>query len=171
MFRRLPTLLAAILVSAGAPAGWAATATLNPVADNTIYEGGITADPTGTFEDNSCGAGPDVFAGKAGQNARAFLRRALLRFDIAAAIPAGSSIDGVTLTLNVNLTPDTVGATTTLHPLQSRGRAPAATPARPAPAPWRPCRATRSGTASRIPPCSATSRAGSIRRRATTAGS
>jgi spore coat protein A len=118
MFRRLPTLLAAILVSAGAPAGWAATATLSPVADNTIYEGGITADPTGTFEDNSCGAGPDVFAGKAGQNARAFLRRALLRFDIAAAIPAGSSIDGVSLTLNVNLTPDTVGATTTLHPLQ-----------------------------------------------------
>jgi spore coat protein A len=92
----------------------AATVVLNPVADNTIYDGGITADPTGTFTDNSCGAGPDVFSGVTFRGA---VRRALIRFDIAAAITAGSTIDAVTLTLNVNLTTDNQDTTMTLHPI------------------------------------------------------
>jgi spore coat protein A len=110
----LPALLAAILALLTASVGAAATVTLQPLADNTIYHGLLAADPTGTFQDNSCGGGPDVFAGVA---KRGFIRRALLRFDIANAIPAGSSIDGVTLTLNVNLTTDTQLASTTLHPV------------------------------------------------------
>ena len=39
---------------------------------------------------------------------RSFIRRALVEFDIAGNIPAGSTIDSVTLTLNANLTPDTL---------------------------------------------------------------
>ena len=113
---RLPlsTLISSILSLATASAGAAATVTLQPIADNTIYQGLLANDPTGSFEDNSCGGGPDVFAGKA---LRGFIRRALLRFDVAAAIPAGSTIDGATLTLNVNLTTDTQAAPATLHPL------------------------------------------------------
>ncbi len=110
----LPVLLAAMLSLAIASAGAAATVTLQPVADNTIYHGLLAADPTGTFQDNSCGAGPHVFAGKA---LRGFIRRALLRFDIAGAIPAGSTIVGATLTLNVDLTSDTQLAPTALHPV------------------------------------------------------
>jgi spore coat protein A len=112
--RQLPAVLAAIVVLANGSVGTAAKVTLNPVADNTIYHGLLANEPTGTFEDNSCGAGPDVFAGV---TLRGFIRRALLQFDVAGAIPEGSSIDGATLTLNANLTLDTLNATTTLHPV------------------------------------------------------
>ena len=111
--RQQALVLAALLpLLGGASAAYAATVVLNPVADNTIYHGEIPADPTGTFTDNTCGAGPDVFAGV---TLRGFIRRALLRFDIANAIPAGSSIDAVTLTLAVTQTTDTQDATMTLH--------------------------------------------------------
>ncbi len=53
---------------------------------------------------------------------RSWVRRALLEFDIAGNIPAGSTIDGVTLMLNVNLTRDTLNRNMTLHPVtQDRG--------------------------------------------------
>lgn len=57
--------------------------------DNTLYE-----DPDGLL---SNGAGQRFFAGRAGN---LLVRRGLLEFDIAAAIPAGSMINSVTLTLN-----------------------------------------------------------------------
>jgi spore coat protein A len=112
-WRRLVLLAPTLLL--GAPSAVpAATVVLQPVADNTIYEAELAADPTGTFEDNSCGAGPDLFAGVTFRN---FIRRALLRFDVAGAVPAGSSIDAVTLTLDVNLTTDTLDTTMMLHPV------------------------------------------------------
>jgi spore coat protein A len=100
-----------------AAASSAATVSLQPVSDNSLYQGGIAADPTATFEDNSCGGGPYLFAGFAGVAPRSFIRRALVEFDIAGNIPAGSTIDSVALTLNANLTPDTLNRNMTLHPV------------------------------------------------------
>lgn len=93
--------------------GFAATVTINPVKDNTIYQGidPVTAE---NFEDNTCGAGTDFFSGVTNDG---FKRRALLRFDIAAGIPAGSTINRVTLTLNVNRSGDNQTATMTLRPV------------------------------------------------------
>jgi spore coat protein A len=99
---------------AAAAQATAATALLGPAADATLYHGNLGVDPTGTFQDNSCGGGPDVFAGV---TLRSFKRRAVLRFDVAGAIPAGSTIDAVTLTLKSNLSPDTINASAALHPL------------------------------------------------------
>ena len=91
----------------------AATVVLNPARDNTIYDGSVAA---GTLQNNSCGAGVDLFAGN---NSRypPKARRALLEFDIAGNIPPGAVINAVTLSVTLNLTPDTQPATMTLHPL------------------------------------------------------
>jgi Secretion system C-terminal sorting domain len=64
---------------------------LTPIRDNTLYENG-----TGAM---SNGAGAHFIAGTNNQNS---LRRAVLLFDIAAAIPSGSVIDSVQLTLHVS---------------------------------------------------------------------
>jgi Dockerin type I domain/Bacterial Ig domain len=68
-----------------------ATVTLTPTADNTIFE---------EAPQNSNGAGQYLFAGQA--FTAAGIRRALLRFDVASAIPAGSRIDSATLELHVS---------------------------------------------------------------------
>lgn len=62
-------------------------------ADNTLYE-----NPTGIV---SNGKGPSLFVG---QNASGGIRRGLLRFDIAAAVPPGAHIVAASLTLNVTQT-------------------------------------------------------------------
>jgi len=66
--------------------------TLEPVKDNTLIEENSGALSNGT--------GP-IFAGRVGPFGGETLRRALLRFDVAGSIPAGSVIDDVTLTLHV----------------------------------------------------------------------
>jgi hypothetical protein len=68
-----------------------ATKVLTPVADNTIYQ------DSGSL---SNGAGQYLFAGQADHHA--YIRHALLKFDVAAAIPAGSRIDNATLRLNLS---------------------------------------------------------------------
>ncbi len=87
-----------------------------PSKDNTIYQGtGLPGqDPTGTFEDNSCGGGPNFFAGRTNDG---FFRHGLLKFDIAGPIPAGSTITSASLTLYSDRSQDTQNATMTLHPL------------------------------------------------------
>lgn len=92
----------------------AAVVTINPEADTTIYEGALGNDPSGTMQDNSCGGGPDIFAGLTDDGER---RRALLRFDVAGAVPAGSTINSVTVTLRVNRTQDNQNRTYALHPV------------------------------------------------------
>lgn len=73
--------------------------------DTTLYEF-----PSG---DLGNGQGTYMFAGRTGQ-AEFSIRRALLAFDIASAIPSGSTITGVTLQLYMSRT--TTGATTqSLH--------------------------------------------------------
>ena len=70
--------------------------TLEPDADNSLYE-----TPTG---DLSNGSGAHLFAGPTFQLTDFDMRRALLHFDVAANIPAGSIVTSVTLTLNVSKT-------------------------------------------------------------------
>jgi spore coat protein A len=102
---------------------FAAIARINPEKDNSIYEGN---DPTQTdtnFEDNTCGAGPGIYAG--GTNnidpvtglPNPFSRRALLTFDIAGNIPAGATINSVSLTLTIDRSNDNPQRTMTLHPV------------------------------------------------------
>ena len=84
--RPLAILLGGFLaIAASAPA---AEVTLGAARDNTMYE---------EYPTNSNGAGY-LFAGRAGGGG---IRRALLRFDIGAAVPAGAHIDEVLLTLTV----------------------------------------------------------------------
>ena len=95
--RRLLTLVVATaLVAVGAISASAGTINIMPVKDNTLYQ----YDPA--EGDHSNGAGFHFFAG---ENAEGEVRRGVLAFDIAGAIPAGSTITGVTLTLNMSMTP------------------------------------------------------------------
>jgi len=78
-----------------------------PSKDNTLYE----FDPA--EGDHSNGAGFHFFAGENGQGE---VRRGVLAFDVAGAIPVGSRITAVTLGMNMSMTP--AGAVTIeLHKL------------------------------------------------------
>ncbi len=68
-------------------------ATLTPIKDNTLYEN--------TQGALSNALGNHFFCGQSATNQT---RRAVLAFDIAGAIPAGATIDNVTLTLNMSRT-------------------------------------------------------------------
>jgi hypothetical protein len=70
-------------------------ANINPIKDNTLYE----YDPT--EGDVSNALGNHFFAGETGMGE---LRRGVLAFDIAGNVPAGSTILGVTLSLNMSRT-------------------------------------------------------------------
>ena len=83
-----PGVFAPSLVSAQAQ-----TVTLEPLKDNTLYE-----DPAGAL---SNGAGQHFFAGNNGNGST---RRGIVAFDIAGAIPAGSAITGIGLTLSMSRT-------------------------------------------------------------------
>jgi len=102
-----------VLAVLSVPGLHAATVVLHPEKDNSIYDGSVLA---GTLQNNTCGAGTDLFAGNNARNPPK-ARRALLKFDIAGNIPAGALIDSVTLDVTLNLTPDLQPATMTLHPL------------------------------------------------------
>jgi hypothetical protein len=91
-------LLALILVAllAGIPSlATAQLANINPVKDNTLYQ----YDPA--EGDVSNALGQHFFAGETGMGE---LRRGVLAFDIAGSVPAGSTILGVTLSLNMSRT-------------------------------------------------------------------
>jgi spore coat protein A len=103
-------LIAVLLVMApGAMQG--ATVTLPPVGDTTIYQG-IDPETEENYELNSCGAGAGLFVGV---TADGLLRRALIEFDIAGSIPAGSTIDRVELTLDITRSGDNQDAPMSLH--------------------------------------------------------
>ncbi len=88
-------------------AGWAAAATvvLAPSKDNTLIE-----TPVGF----SNGAGDGIYSGRVGTNAGGTIRRGLLAFDLSA-IPAGSTIDAVTLRLVLDQAPNVTARTVSLH--------------------------------------------------------
>jgi hypothetical protein len=78
----------------------------------------IPADRDATLIEDASGAlangsGPSVFAGRTGQAAGG-IRRALIRFDVASAIPEKALIDNVSLTLHLNKG-QSVPASVSLH--------------------------------------------------------
>ena len=81
---------------------------LNPIKDNTLYQF-VPADG-----DRSNALGSHFFAG---ETAMGELRRGVLAFDIAGNVPAGSTILGVTLSLNMSRTGLATARTIELHKL------------------------------------------------------
>jgi hypothetical protein len=82
--------------------------TLQPLRDNTLF-----SDPAGAL---SSGAGPHLFVGN---NSVSNTRRGVIAFDIASGVPAGASIDSVTLRLFVSSAPNETPQRVTLHRLLS----------------------------------------------------
>lgn len=85
---------AAAIAAFNSTSALAATVVIPASLDNTMYQ-----HPTLNF---SNGAGEYLFAGRTGDNANFALRRALISFDVAAAIPADATIESVTLKLNLS---------------------------------------------------------------------
>lgn len=95
--RRVLRTVAVVLASLSSiPAVLAEIVTITPIKDNTLYE-----DPNGAL---SNGIGQYVFAGRAGISSGT-LRRAVMAFDVAGNVPAGATIDQVTLTLHLSRAP------------------------------------------------------------------
>ncbi len=92
--------------------------------DNTLYQSdaGMTSN----------GAGVSIVVGQTNLAVDA-LRRGLIAFDVAGNLPAGATVDSVTLTLQVTMVPITYpGSTVTLHPVSAdwgEGESNAGTPA------------------------------------------
>lgn len=101
-------LLALTCGLSAAQAASADTLTVNPTADNTLY-----LQSAGTL---SNGAGTGMFVGVAGNGQP---RRAVLRFDVASQIPAGSTINSAELTLNVTISASSTPKAVTVHRLTS----------------------------------------------------
>jgi hypothetical protein len=103
----LMALSLAIGFSAGASAD---VVVLEPVKDNTLFSTTTTSN----------GAGPGIFSGRTGPSGFNTIQRAVLAFDVAAAIPAGSTIVSADLTLTlVQVSPDGGPETHTLHRILS----------------------------------------------------
>jgi len=101
--------VAALLLAFSSTAIWAATATINPSQDNTVAQ---------ELPNNSSGACDSVFSGLT-DNGAGTARRALMQFDIAANIPANSTITSVTLSMTVTRGGNHIDSTFTLHPLNA----------------------------------------------------
>src|SRR5688572_32733092 len=79
--------------------GWAGVATVQISAskDNTLYQ------PASGGTTNSNGQGEHLFAGRTDDGS---IRRGVIAFNVANFIPPGSTVTGVTLTLNMSRTKD-----------------------------------------------------------------
>lgn len=95
------------LLSLGVPLHAQTQVTIGSSRDNTLYE---TA--AGSL---SNGAGQRMFAGRSNQPANS-IRRGLIAFDIAANIPSGATILGVSLTLNMSQQPGFAGGPEAISP-------------------------------------------------------
>jgi len=104
MKTQLASLAAAVAACFLGATSEAATVTIPTDRDNTLYE-----NATGAI---SNGSGEYFFAGKTDQGR---IRRALIRFDIAASVPSGSTINSVTLRLNLSRTRQNTQRSTSLH--------------------------------------------------------
>jgi hypothetical protein len=103
-----PLVIAATLGAICPSLAIAQIANINPIKDNTLYE----YDPTEGDQSNALGN--HFFAG---ETAMGEPRRGVLAFDIAGNIPAGSTILGVTLSLNMSRTGLDTPRTVELHKL------------------------------------------------------
>lgn len=104
----LTLVLAAALTFIGAGLASAATISIMPSKDNTLYE----FDPDEGDFSNALGI--HFFTG---ETAMSELRRGVLAFDIAGSIPSGSTIIGVSLSLNCSRVFSDTARTTELHKL------------------------------------------------------
>lgn len=94
----LRSLSLALLVLAPA-AGAQMTVQLAPAQDNTLFEPDMLGD-------RSNGIGPQFYAGRIGGLGGGMgLRRGLIRFDVAGSVPAGATIQSVTLTVRCSRVP------------------------------------------------------------------
>ena len=100
------TLLAIMLGGICPSLATAQLANINPIKDNTLYQ----YDPA--EGDVSNALGQHFFAGETGMGE---LRRGVLAFDIAGNVPAGSTILGVTLSLNMSRTGSNTPRIVELH--------------------------------------------------------
>ncbi len=98
--RSIRALVTVVLVAGAASGAHAATVTLDPVKDNTLYQDALGA--------TSNGAGAHFFTG---QVFSGDLRRGVIAFDIAGSLPSGADITGVTLTLYMSKTHASSGVT------------------------------------------------------------
>jgi hypothetical protein len=104
----LPFIIATALVSIVPSFALAQLANINPIKDNTLYQY-VPADG-----DRSNALGIHFFTG---ETADGELRRGVLAFDIAGNVPAGSTILGVTLSMNMSRTPFDTARFVELHKL------------------------------------------------------
>ena len=88
----------------------AAMISINPSKDNTLYE----YNPSDGDLSNALG-----FHFFAGETAKSEIRRGVLAFDIAGSVPPGSTITGVSLSLNMSMTAFDTARTIELHKLQA----------------------------------------------------
>ncbi len=96
------------LCAIGRNSAIAQLANINPIKDNTLYQF-VPADG-----DRSNALGNHFFAGETGMGE---LRRGVVAFDIAGNVPAGSTILGVTLSLNMSRAASDTSRTVELHKL------------------------------------------------------
>jgi len=101
-WKRAAMLLA--LAVAGGESALADTVALNPLQDNTLYQD--------NFGQTSNGSGEHFFAGR---TAAGLIRRGLVSFDIAGNVPAGSTIQSVTLVLHMSRAVNTAEVEVDLH--------------------------------------------------------
>jgi hypothetical protein len=104
-----------LVAAAGTLDALAEFALLRPVKDGTLIE-----NPAGAL---SNGSGPGFFAGRTSSTSGS-IRRAVLAFDVAAAVPRGSTVTRAVLRLNLSsTTPDPSRSTCTgSWPTGARGR-------------------------------------------------
>ena len=104
----LPIILAVALAGIALSLASAATININPSKDNTLYQF-VVVDG-----DRSNAVGTRLFTG---ETSEAEIRRAVLAFDIAGNIPAGSTITSVSLSMNMSKGFDNTARTVELHKL------------------------------------------------------
>ena len=123
--------LGALLVG---PTAGADEMDLAPIKDNTLF----------SFKDgsNSSGAGQSVFSGKTGPFGESTIQRAVLAFDVAGVIPAGSTITSAELTLTLLMSGPAGSQSHTLHRIQQDWGEGASNGAGGMGAPSQPCDAT-----------------------------
>ena len=85
---------------------------LTPAKDNTLYEPLPPFNPDSAEANKSNGAGDYLFAGRANTMNNGLRHRALIQFDVAAALPAGATINNVSLRLYLSQTTTTPVITT-----------------------------------------------------------
>jgi hypothetical protein len=98
MIKQLP-LCAALVLSLASPSLRADVVSLEPVRDATIYNDGVG--------NRSDGTSSGMYVGRAGINTTWPVRRGLLAFDVASAVPAGSTITAVKVQLFMSKTTST----------------------------------------------------------------